>query len=849
MSSLEDQTDKTDDDTSCGPFALGAPLYRPLWPGVIHIPEDRKKEPPTGFTGFKGRIADNEQFAEWIDVKADRNIAIWLGFQIALNGERWVIVAIDVDNYDDKLGGSQLAELVKKLGPLPDTWLSSSRIDGISGIRYFRVRYDPNLRLRNVAEHIETIYFGWRYAMVWPSVVEGRQYWWFPPGVLPDENGRAAWKPESGIPDPATFPELPKPWFDHILRTDVNGSRPGGAVTDAEVTGFVAEHDNPATPRPGALAAIVEDFHLSRNGQKKFEGRIVNRTDRNANQVFLNRHDAEFSSLCRVARGSLVGKFGATEGKERIEAASRQECEVRGEIFKLYDFEHNWRDAIRRALEKPFQEVYEQEFRPGKDFDASGLDLNEITLLDTDGNVVDVIPAYGDPLERDREIDKDFWEESRAGLKDIRQFARSRRVGPWSKFITCAAMAGTAIPPNVVLPPEVGSHASLNLFACLVGESGRTKSMSIAAARDYLTVAPVPVEIKPGTGEGLASCYAHVESQNGTIQQIGDAWSTLVVIPEVESLTKVGARSGNTLLSELRSAWSGERLGHDYKAINRLTIKGHRYRMDMIVAAQPINAASILDDVAGGTPQRFLWLPVSDRERPRVRPDEPRKLTLDRWPSLQFTPGQVVDPCYFFPSDLDKDADPAEFEILSIPQSVQQEIDQHSYNLLDEDFKIDPLDSHKYQLQLKMAANLMWLDSRSNGLSIEDWELAGLVIEKSILTRNKLRQDIDSNENLKAVKHGFAVGIREDVAEQTKTHRAVKRVAENIVKALKIFGGEAPRSLIRDKKIAHRDRDYFDDAEESLISKNRIEKEPADNTGGPDGFVLRLVGKGKAASK
>jgi hypothetical protein len=393
MSTIPDTPRNTGDGTPCGPFALGAPLYRPLWPSVIHIPEDRKKEPPTGYTGFKGKIADNEQFAEWIDVKADRNLAVWLGFQIDLNDELWVIVAIDVDNYDDKLGGSQLAELVKKLGPLPDTWVSSSRIDGISGIRYFRVRYDPNLRLRNVAEHIETIYFGWRYALVWPSVVEGRQYWWFPPGVLPDENGRAAWKPESGIPDPATFPELPKPWFDYILRTDVNAPCPGGAVTDAEVTGFVAEHDNPATPRPGALAAIVEDFHLSRNGQKKFEGRIVNRTDRNANQVFLNRHDAEFSSLCRVARGSLVGKFGATEGKERIEAASRQECEVRGEIFKLYDFEHNWRDAIRRALEKPFEEVYEQEFRPGKDFkNSEGSNwFTSISLIDKAGNVVRVI--------------------------------------------------------------------------------------------------------------------------------------------------------------------------------------------------------------------------------------------------------------------------------------------------------------------------------------------------------------------------------------------------------------------------------------------------------------------------
>ena len=180
-------------------------------------------------------------------------------------------------------------------------------------------------------------------------------------------------------------------------------------------------------------------------------------------------------------------------------------------------------------------------------------------------------------------------------------------------------------------------------------------------------------------------------------------------------------------MSELRNASSGERLGNDYKPVNRLIIREHRYRMMMVIGAQQLVVKPILDDEATGTPQRLLWLPVSDNERPRIRPDEPSALILRTWPGF---PIPNIDIRQF----LDIGPDPADFEVLSFPKKVEDEIDAYSYDILDEDFEIDPLDSHKFQLQMKTAAGLMWLDQRHTGVSQEDWDLAGLVIEKYLLT-------------------------------------------------------------------------------------------------------------------
>jgi hypothetical protein len=144
---------------------------------------------------------------------------------------------------------------------------------------------------------------------------------------------------------------------------------------------------------------------------------------------------------------------------------------------------------------------------------------------------------------------------------------------------------------------------------------------------------------------------------------------------------------------------------------------------------------------------------------------------------------------------------------------------------------------------LKVAAALMALEGRRQAITQNDWERAGIVMAVSDATRKAVLEKLSSQRVKDNANRGRLEGVRADIAEQTKADRAVKRVANNIVRKLVAAGGEMARSDMRDKKIAYRDREsYFDDAEMLLIEANRIEKVSSENDG-PDGFVLRLPGE------
>lgn len=137
----------------------------PMWP-------DKKKPRVSGYHGYKGNTPTRSILISWLGQFIDCNLALRLPPHI---------VGIDVDAYGDKKGAQSLAELEKKLGPLPATLISTSRDDGISGIRLFKL---PNayvgMRIIGVlADGIEIIHWGNRYVMAPPSLhPTGRAYRW-----------------------------------------------------------------------------------------------------------------------------------------------------------------------------------------------------------------------------------------------------------------------------------------------------------------------------------------------------------------------------------------------------------------------------------------------------------------------------------------------------------------------------------------------------------------------------------------------------------------------------------------------------------------------------------------------
>ncbi len=176
-----------------GPYATAAPTYwQAGWRGVLPLPAGAKTPVPRGWTGAHGGWPSYADVHAWTEEQPGGNIALRLPPDV---------LGVDVDSYGDKPGGLVLASLEERLGALPATWRTTSRDDGTSGIRLYRI--PPGLRWPGVlGPGIETIRFEHRYALAWPSVhPTGGTYRW----ITPD--GATAL---GVVPTPEDLPTLPK---------------------------------------------------------------------------------------------------------------------------------------------------------------------------------------------------------------------------------------------------------------------------------------------------------------------------------------------------------------------------------------------------------------------------------------------------------------------------------------------------------------------------------------------------------------------------------------------------------------------------------------------------------------
>lgn len=189
-----------------GPYAAAADTYWTAgWRGILPLPERAKTWPPKGYTGSEGASPSYPDVRAWGDGREGRG-------NIALRLPRHVL-GIDVDAYAGKAGRKSLADCEAAWGPLPDTWRTTSRDDGVSGIRLYAVPEGmawPN----QCGPAIETVHFGHRYAVSWPSIhPEGRTYRWISPEGLVS----------AAVPGPEDFPELPEAWVMGLTGGELAG--------------------------------------------------------------------------------------------------------------------------------------------------------------------------------------------------------------------------------------------------------------------------------------------------------------------------------------------------------------------------------------------------------------------------------------------------------------------------------------------------------------------------------------------------------------------------------------------------------------------------------------------------
>lgn len=398
----------------------------------------------------------------------------------------------------------------------------------------------------------------------------------------------------------------------------------------------------------------------------------------------------------------------------------------------------------------------------------------------------------------------DWWND-RPVLAHIRDFALARMCSPAAVLGVVIERTLATIPPTIVLPPVIGGVGSLNLFCALVGPSGSGKGAAESAAGEAVTFESSIYTAPLGSGEGIAHCYAHYQppskGEKGHIEDDRD--SVLFTVPEIDTLGAIATRKGSTLMEQLRSAYSGERLGFAYAtAEKKLMLPRHRYRLTLVAGVQPANAGPLLDDAGGGTPQRFIWMPATDQAITTDPLDCPEPIRAPRvhWETLRTNlMGQ---------------------RLVGIPDEVARTIrETHAARARGEG---DALDGHALFTREKVAVAFAALDGRPD-MSLSDWGLAGHVMALSDQTRAGIGELLAREQAERQQAAADWELRRRDNAEARIRAEKTKRVAGLLARKIgSTKTGEISWNALK-KKTASRDRDLFEDAVSQLVDTGQVE--------------------------
>lgn len=157
------------------PFADGAEALLASGLGSpLPVPFGQKAPPPSGYTGAGGIRPSGPDVEEWRAYQGGDNIALRLAPDV---------IGVDVDAYDGRAGATTLAAFEADHGALASTWRLTSRDDGVSGIRLYRLPEGVDeADLGDMGPGVEVIRAGHRYGMSAGSVhPSGRVYEWVTP--------------------------------------------------------------------------------------------------------------------------------------------------------------------------------------------------------------------------------------------------------------------------------------------------------------------------------------------------------------------------------------------------------------------------------------------------------------------------------------------------------------------------------------------------------------------------------------------------------------------------------------------------------------------------------------------
>jgi hypothetical protein len=723
------------------PFGQAAESYRQAGWGVFPLPKGQKFPPPSGWTGGDGTDADADQIRLWVAQNGRGNI----GVRMPPN-----IIGIDVDNYNDKTGGADLAVLEAKLGALPPTFISTSREDGVSGIRFFTVPAGLMWQGK-LGNSIDIIQRKHRYAVVEPSIhPSGNPYRWLD----------SEWKPLGRVPTLAELPEMPMAWVQFLTGGEVDE---GPAPRKPTVTPLDTNQTLTSGTPCKAMVKAFDEYTLRK--------------------THMARHDAMIATVLALVRLGEQGHQGAGQAVEQLRAQFGADVAgERSQGAEESEFQRALTGAAARVLGSPTVEAERGCCGPST----------------ATTNAVSVLP-------------EEFW-VARPVLAHIRQAAHSHgRAGDLVLYATLARMSAMV---SHMLRFDTGlGEGSLNLFVAAIGKSGRGKSAACRVARNLVPVPLYLREpglfrdgLGIGSGEGVAESYMGWEvRETDEILRSGPRrgeprtervraqvrHNMFIYVDEGETLTKQGGRNGATIMPVIRSAFGGELLGQaNAREETTRHLPAGSYALGMVIGFQASTAQPLLADATAGTPQRFLWCSATDPSVPEKPPEHPGNLEV----GLETAMGGPRTGTITFMTE--------------IKQELWAENLKKVRGEVEDD---DELDSHVPLMLAKVAALLTILDGRQVVTS-EDWNLAKTIWATSRAVRAELvdyGQELEEKKAEARADVHVNKEIRAHVAKGQVAAR-VTRIAANIFAKVSDSGvltqGEARRVL------AYRDRRLFSEA-------------------------------------
>jgi len=406
----------------------------------------------------------------------------------------------------------------------------------------------------------------------------------------------------------------------------------------------------------------------------------------------------------------------------------------------------------------------------------------------------------------DIDLEVDIWGKTDR-LQHIKQAAESLNRNPLALLAVTVARVLHEVHPSIHLPGiddgYIGDKAALNLGVALVGSSGQGKTMITSMSMRLLGLKQH--DSHPSTGQGLIQSYLRwdTESQKNVLS---DDPRGFFYVDEIDTLGALGKDTGSTLFGEMRTLLTGGATGSQNATKERQReLPAGSYNFQIVAGVQPRRAGVLLDGRDSGTPQRFIWVPVTDAKNAlKDRRDRPK------WPGPLGWDSEFL-------AVFDFEMDP----IIRYPEWLLDELLDYDIEVAQEGVDGGEMSRHGHQnlLRLKVAAGIAFLHEST---VIEDLhvEIADMIIAVSRRMQTVCERAVANatHEKKKASKKSD-----ERVSEEIRDERAAKLVKNAHGKLLRENGEWVNW---QDLRPAHRDRDAYEEMVwDALVEMEDVECE------------------------